>query len=305
MGRSPRRDLVAGLTVAIVALPLALGFGISSGLGAGAGIATAVVAGVLAALFGGSSLQVSGPTGAMTVVLVPIVAQFGADGVLVVGLLAGVLLVGLAYAGAGRYMRYIPLPVVEGFTVGIAVVIALQQVPAILGIDTSGESGAAGTLAAVTAWLAAPDLAPDRRGGLRRRSHADRRAHPAGLPGLAPRRHRGHGGRGGREPGCRHHRRDPGGSASAFAAHGRCRALRQPAPPGRRGGRPRGAREPHVRDRRRRHERRRTPRLGPRVARAGRREHGDALVRGHPGRRRRSPGRRSTCDPAPAPGSPP
>lgn len=160
MGRSPRRDLLAGLTVAIVALPLALGFGISSGLGAGAGVATAVVAGVLAAVFGGSNLQVSGPTGAMTVVLVPIVAQFGAEGVLVVGLLAGVLLVGLAYAGAGRYMRYIPLPVVEGFTVGIAVVIALQQVPAILGIDTTGESGAAGTMSAVTAWLAAPDPLP-------------------------------------------------------------------------------------------------------------------------------------------------
>ena len=129
MRRQPRRDILAGITVAVVALPLALAFGITSGLGAEAGLVTAVVAGILAAVFGGSNLQVSGPTGAMTVVLVPIVAEFGADGVLVVGLLAGVMLIGLAFARAGRYMQYIPLPVVEGFTVGIAVIIALQQTP--------------------------------------------------------------------------------------------------------------------------------------------------------------------------------
>lgn len=116
MGRSPRRDLLAGLTVAIVALPLALGFGVSSGLGAEAGLATAVVAGALAAVFGGSNLQVSGPTGAMTVVLVPIVARYGPGGVLTVGLMAGVLLICLALLRAGQYMRYVPAPVVEGFT---------------------------------------------------------------------------------------------------------------------------------------------------------------------------------------------
>ncbi len=134
--RQPRRDLVAGVTVAIVALPLALGFGVSSGLGAAAGLATAVVAGALAAVFGGSNLQVSGPTGAMTVVLVPIVAAHGPGGVLTVGLLAGLLLMGLAVVGAGRYVRYVPAPVVEGFTVGIAAVIFLQQVPAALGVPT-------------------------------------------------------------------------------------------------------------------------------------------------------------------------
>ena len=91
----PGRDLTAGVMVGLIALPLALGFGVSSGLGAGAGLVTAVVAGGLAAVFGGSRVQVSGPTGAMTVVLVPIVATHGADGVLVVGLLAGLILVGL------------------------------------------------------------------------------------------------------------------------------------------------------------------------------------------------------------------
>ncbi|WP_329282703.1 SulP family inorganic anion transporter [Streptomyces sp. NBC_01451] len=134
MARDPRRDLLAGLTVAIVALPLALGFGVSSGLGAAAGLATAVVAGALAAVFGGSNLQVSGPTGAMTVVLVPIVARYGPGGVLTVGLLAGLLLIGLALARAGKYMRYVPAPVVEGFTLGIACVIGLQQLPNALGV---------------------------------------------------------------------------------------------------------------------------------------------------------------------------
>jgi SulP family sulfate permease len=132
--RDPRRDLLAGLTVAIVALPLALGFGVSSGLGAEAGLATAVIAGALAAVFGGSNLQVSGPTGAMTVVLVPIVAQHGPSGVLTVGLMAGLMLVALALLRAGKYMQYVPAPVVEGFTLGIACVIGLQQIPNALGV---------------------------------------------------------------------------------------------------------------------------------------------------------------------------
>ncbi|MEH0639555.1 SulP family inorganic anion transporter [Streptomyces bottropensis] len=134
MRRDPRRDLLAGLTVAIVALPLALGFGVSSGLGAEAGLATAVIAGALAAVFGGSNLQVSGPTGAMTVVLVPIVAEHGPGGVLTVGLMAGVMLVALAVLRTGKYMQYVPAPVVEGFTLGIACVIALQQIPNALGV---------------------------------------------------------------------------------------------------------------------------------------------------------------------------
>ncbi|MCM4083862.1 SulP family inorganic anion transporter [Paractinoplanes hotanensis] len=132
--RSPRRDILAGVTVAIVALPLALAFGVASGMGAQAGLVTAVVAGALAALFGGSNLQVSGPTGAMTVVLLPIVDRFGGPGVLMVGAMAGLLLIALAVARLGRYVRYLPTPVVEGFTAGIAVVIALQQVPAALGV---------------------------------------------------------------------------------------------------------------------------------------------------------------------------
>lgn len=138
--RNPRRDLMAGLTVAVVALPLALAFGVASGAGPQAGLVTAVVAGALAAVFGGSNLQVSGPTGAMTVVLLPIVHQFGIGAMLLAGLLAGVVLIAAGVARLGRYMRYLPIPVVEGFTAGIAVVIALQQVPAMLGVaDAHGD----------------------------------------------------------------------------------------------------------------------------------------------------------------------
>jgi len=135
MRQDPARDLLCGVTVAIVALPLALAFGASSGVGARAGLATAVVAGALAALFGGSNLQVSGPTGAMTVVLVPIVHRFGPQGAFMVGLMAGAVLLVLAAARIGRYARFLPTPVIEGFTAGIAVVIALQQVPAVLGVS--------------------------------------------------------------------------------------------------------------------------------------------------------------------------
>ncbi|MFC8699732.1 SulP family inorganic anion transporter [Streptomyces parvus] len=153
MTRAPRRDLLAGLTVAIVALPLALGFGVASGLGAEAGLATAVVAGALAAVFGGSNLQVSGPTGAMTVVLVPIVAEYGPGGVLTVGLMAGGLLIVLALLRAGRSMRYVPAPVVEGFTFGIACVIALQQIPNALGV-----AAPEGDKVLVVAWRAVEEF---------------------------------------------------------------------------------------------------------------------------------------------------
>jgi SulP family sulfate permease len=135
--RAPIKDLVAGITVAIVALPLALAFGIASGLGAEAGITTAIIAGTLAAIFGGSRLQVSGPTGAMTVVLVPIVHQFGINGVLMVGLMAGIILIVAAFAKIGEHIHRLPTSLIEGFTAGIAVVITLQQFPFIFGVSAS------------------------------------------------------------------------------------------------------------------------------------------------------------------------
>ena len=158
--RSPGRDLIAGLTVAVVALPLALGFGAASGMGASAGLITAVVAGAVAAVFGGSNLQVSGPTGAMTVILVPIMQSHGAGGVMTVGVLAGAVLVVLAVSGVGGLVRYIPAPVVEGFTAGIAGVILLQQVPAALGVRShGGERVPEAAWGSVTAFAAEPVVA--------------------------------------------------------------------------------------------------------------------------------------------------
>lgn len=131
--RSWRRDILAGATVGVVALPLALAFGISSGVGAAAGLITAVVAGLVAAVFGGSNVQVSGPTGAMAVVLAPIVALHGAGSVALVTVLAGILVLIAGVTGLGRAVTFIPWPVIEGFTLGIAAIIFLQQVPAAFG----------------------------------------------------------------------------------------------------------------------------------------------------------------------------
>ncbi|MFF2622425.1 SulP family inorganic anion transporter [Oerskovia jenensis] len=132
--RTLRADLLAGITVGVVALPLALAFGVSAGVGPGPGLVTAVVAGIVAAVFGGSRVQVSGPTGAMAVVLAPIVAQHGPAAVPLVAILAGVVVLLAGVTRLGRVVTFIPWPVVEGFTAGIAAIIFLQQVPAALGV---------------------------------------------------------------------------------------------------------------------------------------------------------------------------
>ncbi len=138
---------MAGATVGVVALPLALAFGISSGVGAAAGLVTAVVAGLVAAVFGGSNVQVSGPTGAMAVVLAPIVSQYGLGSIALVTVLAGVMVVAAGVTGLGRAVTFIPWPVIEGFTLGIAITIFLQQVPAAL-----GRSATAGRSPLLAAW---------------------------------------------------------------------------------------------------------------------------------------------------------
>lgn len=130
-------DLIAGLTVAIVALPLAIGFGITSGMSAAAGLTTAIIAGFLAALFGGSKYQVSGPTGAMTVILIPVVQKFGIAAIPALGIMAGALVILMAIFKLGAVINRVPWTVVEGFTVAIALIISLQQFPLALGIAKS------------------------------------------------------------------------------------------------------------------------------------------------------------------------
>lgn len=140
--RSWRRDLLAGVTVGVVALPLALAFGVSSGAGAASGLVTAIIAGVIAAVFGGSNVQVSGPTGAMVVVLGPVIAAHGLTVLPVVCVMAGgiVLLAGMLRLGSA--VTFIPWPVIEGFTLGIAIIIFLQQIPAALGVPAGPSSNA-------------------------------------------------------------------------------------------------------------------------------------------------------------------
>lgn len=135
-------DVLSGVTVGIVALPLALAFGISAGAGAEAGLVTAIVAGFVAAVFGGSHVQVSGPTGAMVVVLAPLLAAHGVAVLPLVCLAAGVLVMVAGVLRLGRTVGLIPWPVIEGFTLGIAVIIFCQQVPAALGTDASGSTNA-------------------------------------------------------------------------------------------------------------------------------------------------------------------
>jgi SulP family sulfate permease len=140
-----RRDLMAGITVGIVALPLALAFGITTGAGATAGLVTAILAGLVAAIFGGSKFQVSGPTGAMTVVLVPIVSKYGVESLIPLGFFAGLLTLFLGIFRAGSLINRVPWPVMEGFTLGIAVVIALQQIPSALATPSKYGGGTVST----------------------------------------------------------------------------------------------------------------------------------------------------------------
>lgn len=130
------RDLLAGLTVAAVALPLALAFGVASGADAAAGLVTAILAGILIGLLGGSPYQISGPTGAMSAVLIVVATRQGLPALWMTGAMAGVFLVLLGLFRLGRVVSLIPTPVVSGFTSGIAVIIAFGQLDNALGITT-------------------------------------------------------------------------------------------------------------------------------------------------------------------------
>lgn len=130
-----RADAVAGLTVAIVALPLAMALGIASGASPDKGLITAVVAGFLISALGGSRTQVGGPTGAFVVVIFNVIAKHGYDGLLIATLLAGVILIAAGVFRLGQMIKFIPHPVVTGFTAGIAVIIASSQVKDFLGLS--------------------------------------------------------------------------------------------------------------------------------------------------------------------------
>lgn len=129
-------DVASGITVGLVALPLAMAFGIASGVTPQAGLYTAVVAGFLISALGGSDVQIGGPTGAFVVIVAGIVARFGTGGLALVTLMAGVLLLIMGITGLGSAVRFIPRPVIIGFTNGIALLIASTQIKDFLGLRT-------------------------------------------------------------------------------------------------------------------------------------------------------------------------
>jgi SulP family sulfate permease len=138
-----QRDALAGLTVAAVALPLALAFGVASGASAAAGLVTAILAGIIMGLLGGAPYQISGPTGAMSAVLIVLVSRYGLEGIWVAGLLSGLLLLLIGIMRLGRFIAFIPTPVISGFTSGIALIIFIGQIDNLLGVKTPAVETAA------------------------------------------------------------------------------------------------------------------------------------------------------------------
>jgi len=138
-----QQDLLAGLTVAAVALPLALAFGVASGASAAAGLVTAILAGLIMGALTGAPFQISGPTGAMSAVLIVLVQRYGLDGIWVAGLLSGLLLLLIGLMRLGRFIAFIPSAVISGFTSGIALIIFIGQIDNFLGIKTPATDTAA------------------------------------------------------------------------------------------------------------------------------------------------------------------
>lgn len=130
-----RADVIAGLTVAIVALPLAMAMAVASGASPDKGLVTAVIAGFFISFLGGSRVQIGGPTGAFVVVIFDIIQRFGFNGLILASIMAGLILVVAGYAKLGKLIKYIPYPVITGFTTGIAVIIASSQVKDFLGLN--------------------------------------------------------------------------------------------------------------------------------------------------------------------------
>src|ERR1700729_381941 len=135
------QDLVAGLTVGLVALPLAMAFAIASGVPPQAGLYTAVVAGFVISALGGSRTQIGGPTGAFVVIVAGIVVKFGLGGLALVGIMAGVILLVMGFTGLGAAVKYIPRPVTIGFTNGIALLIASTQIKDFFGMSVANVPG--------------------------------------------------------------------------------------------------------------------------------------------------------------------
>ena len=135
-----KADAVAGLTVAIVALPLSMAIAIASGVTPDRGLYAAIVGGFLVSALGGSRFQIGGPAGAFIVLVAATVAQHGLDGLLLATMLSGVILLAIGLLQLGSFIKYIPYPVTVGFTAGIAVIILASQLKELLGLTLAGGS---------------------------------------------------------------------------------------------------------------------------------------------------------------------
>lgn len=139
-GKQFSADLVSGIVVGVIALPLAIAFGIASGVKPEQGLFTAIVAGILVSALGGSRVQIAGPTGAFIVIVYGIVQRYGYEGLAIATLMAGVLMVGMGLARLGTLLRFVPYPLTVGFTSGIALVIFSTQVKDLFGLDIPSVS---------------------------------------------------------------------------------------------------------------------------------------------------------------------
>ena len=133
-GKALAQDSLAGIIVGIVAIPLAIAFGISSGVGPTEGLVTAIIAGLLISVFGGSKVQIGGPTGAFIVIIYGIIQQFGLTGLMIATVLAGILLIAMGFARLGSVIKFVPYPVIVGFTAGIALTIFSTQMNDFFGL---------------------------------------------------------------------------------------------------------------------------------------------------------------------------
>ena len=185
------RDLLAGLIVGIVALPMAIAFAIASGVSPEVGLVTAVLGGLIVSALGGSSVQIGGPTGAFIIIVLSIIGEYGQGGLLIATLMAGILLLLMGALKLGSLIKFIPYPIILGFTAGIAVTIFTTQVNDLLGLGLTGLPKEF-----VPKWGRPPLLArlrPPAYARHRSGEHPPHSAHPTrhkGRPWLPRRHHR-------------------------------------------------------------------------------------------------------------------
>jgi SulP family sulfate permease len=151
-------DSLAGITVSLVALPLSIAIAIASGAEPKAGLVTAVIGGLLISLLGGSRVQIGGPTGAFIVVVYGVIDRYGFDGLLLATLMAGLILLAGGLVRAGRFIALVPEPVIEGFTIGIALIIAVSQLKDLLGLTAKVPANLVEAMPAL--WMARDAVNP-------------------------------------------------------------------------------------------------------------------------------------------------